>query len=212
MVHIYLANCCSDQFRNRIGDYIQHLPEPLRRKVQSFKQKKDSYRFLLGKILLKKGLEKLGYSSLTLDCLQFSKYNRPYISNDLDFNISHSGDYVLCVLSKKCRVGIDIEELNNINFSHFLQCFTKREWARINNSVNPLRMFYQLWTRKEAVLKADGKGLQVPLLSFEAICNKVNMDKNQWYIRELAISEGYASSLATDIEIIDNYSIQKIFS
>jgi 4'-phosphopantetheinyl transferase len=210
MVYIYTACCNYNDYSDVVNGYMQYFPESLMSKASSFKFERDSHRYVLGKILLIKGITLLGYNDLTLDDLHFDEFKKPYFANDLNFNISHSGDYVLCGLSRKCRVGIDLEEISNIDRRDFLGCFTEREWSHINNANDPLRTFYQFWTKKEAVIKADGRALHIPLSSFEVINDAAAIDTRQWYITELAIADNYSAHLATDIKINDEYSIQQL--
>lgn len=210
MVYIYVSYCNFHHYGKKVDEYMRFLPETFIAKMNAFKFKEDSYRYLLGKILLLRGLSTMGYAGLTLSHLRFNEYNKPYFDSDLDFNISHSGDFVLCALSTKCSIGVDLEKIENNDFSDYHQCFTKKEWSFINNSNNPLMTFYQFWTKKEAIIKADGRGLYMPLQSFDVTNNEVTGESKHWYITELAIMDGYVAHLATSVKINGKYSIQRL--
>jgi 4'-phosphopantetheinyl transferase len=88
----------------------------------------------------------------------------------LRYNVSHAGDWVLLAVAG-AEVGIDVEPLNpQFAFQELLDhSFSPAEKAFIEHSPVPYHSFYQLWTRKEAFVKATGRGIdadfdQVPAL------------------------------------------------
>ena len=182
----------------------------LRSKLDAFKFDIDKQHYLLGKILLLQGMQAVGNTNCRLEDLHYTEFNKPYFSNGFHFNISHSGNYVLCVISDHYEVGIDIEEIKSININEFSDCFTQNEWDCIRNSDTILSSFYTYWTRKEAIMKADGRGMHIPLMSFEVFNNPSLVDSNSWYTKELTVADGYVAHLATNKDIRENYSIQQI--
>lgn len=91
---------------------------------------------------------------------------RPRFSHpQIDFNLSHSGDFVAAILffdenkKGKIKIAIDIEHHNNEkNFSSLLKRFASDEeiaWAK-----GKPQKFYELWCIREALLKASGTGLR----------------------------------------------------
>lgn len=81
-------------------------------------------------------------------------------SNQLHFNITHSGENVLIAFSNE-PVGIDIEKIKPaFDYTSMLtRCFNAHEINAIKNASDPHTIFYSLWTRKEALLKALGRGI-----------------------------------------------------
>lgn len=88
----------------------------------------------------------------------------------LSFNLSHSGERALVALSGEAPVGVDVETLRpmpdalRIARGHF----AADEAADLMRLDGPAReaAFFALWTRKEAVVKALGAGLALPLADF----------------------------------------------
>lgn len=84
---------------------------------------------------------------------------------NIDFNISHSGDWVAVALNvaadSKCAVGIDIEHgKKSRNYTALLQHFASTEeldW--FSKQANTEQAFYQIWCLREAVLKSQGVGI-----------------------------------------------------
>lgn len=99
----------------------------------------------------------------------FSDYN-------LKFNISHSQSLALYSFNYEKKIGIDLEYLrDNIDYKTLAQrFFCDREFKLINNCAmeQQQQRFYQLWTAKEAYLKATGEGLSGGLENLEIKLNR----------------------------------------
>jgi 4'-phosphopantetheinyl transferase len=207
MMYIYYTTH-SNNYQRLFEKYNACLPETVIQKLGSFRFESDASRHLLGNLLLLKALADMGCTAITLGDLRFTEYNKPYFAGNLFFNISHSGAYVLCAVSKTNRVGIDIEAIRDIGFKEFSGCFTAGEWTCINTSDDPGAAFYRFWTRKEAVIKADGRGLQIPLQSFEVIHDVIEVNGCTWYLHPVTISDGYIAHVAADYNLANGYTLQ----
>jgi 4'-phosphopantetheinyl transferase len=77
---------------------------------------------------------------------------------------------------------------------------TEIEWNKIVLSDNKKEAFFEYWTQKEAVLKAQGHGLIVPLKSFEVLDNTTEINGEKYYLSEVKIDKNYKChiSLKTD--------------
>lgn len=85
----------------------------------------------------------------------------------LHFNLSHSEDSALAVLSSRCEVGVDIERHRDLRDAHGLveRHFSKDEqaaWMALPVGERQ-SAFHEAWARKEACVKATGWGLSLPL-------------------------------------------------
>ena len=91
----------------------------------------------------------------------YGKEGKPYF-RDLPFcfNLSHSGDYVLCIISSE-EIGADIQQHCGKNVEKLARrFFTEREAAALEQAGEEReRLFYRLWARKEAYGKLTGKGI-----------------------------------------------------
>lgn len=116
------------------------------------------------RIILGHYLEKLPHH------LQFGycRYGKPYLHDELhdlklQFNVSHSQDMALFAISCASRVGVDVEQIRDIpNMLNIARgVLTDREYSSVNSHLGRKRIehFFQLWTRKEAYVKAVGCGL-----------------------------------------------------
>lgn len=112
-------------------------------------------------------------------------YGKPYCKtyNDIQFNISHSNDTFVLLLSNN-NVGIDIEKIVNFNFDGILKFFTKdeREYILYNNTKDIID-FYKIWTAKEAYTKYLGTQLS------RILPRKINYSAiEQFYFEDYIIS------------------------
>ena len=124
----------------------------------------------------------------------------------VEFNVSHARGLVLVALSRFGAVGVDVEpvdravEMLELSEAHF----HPEEVARLRAASEPAEVFFRCWTRKEAVVKADGRGLQVPLAEFCVLPTgedsglvrvEVPGGAAVW-VGDLAVGEGFRAALA----------------
>ncbi|HEV9037442.1 MAG TPA: 4'-phosphopantetheinyl transferase superfamily protein [Puia sp.] len=193
----YLDQVAPETFRS----LLSRLPDVFRIKVQRYRRWQDAYGSLFGKLLLRLALQRAGLSG-ELGTLRFNDYGKPFLENGPEFNLSHSGNRVVCVLSGQGRVGIDLEAVSDLAIDDFQTQFTPAEWSRITGSATPLYTFYRYWTAKESLIKADGRGLQIPLdqlvVGDAGETEGIALNENRWYIRELDAFPGYACHIACE--------------
>jgi 4'-phosphopantetheinyl transferase len=93
----------------------------------------------------------------------------PWNGSGLSFNATHSHDLALYAIARERRVGIDIEHLREIPEARGIarRYFTAGEAMQLESTEQPATAFLRLWTRKEAVIKAVGVGLSMPLNCFD---------------------------------------------
>lgn len=143
-----------------------------------------------------------------------NEHGKPMLpSRALEFNLSHSGDFVLIAVTRAMRVGVDVESIRSgISSSVIAQrYFSKAEFAELQSL--PLRQresaFFTCWTRKEAYIKAQGLGLALPLESFDvslspsepAILRATRPDPDQaarWSLFPLKTDPNYESAVAVE--------------
>jgi 4'-phosphopantetheinyl transferase len=177
---------------------LGQLPAVLQPKILRYRRWQDAHANLLGKHLLRLALGKRG-SPARLDDLLYTPQDKPYFPAGPHFNISHSGNRVVCLLGAEGRVGIDIEAITPISFGDFQTQFTPKEWIAIQDSPDPITAFYRFWTAKESLIKADGRGLQIPLLDLDVTEDRpILLDGATWTFRPLHLFPGYACHIAIE--------------
>ncbi len=128
------------------------------------------------------------------------------------FNVSHSHDLALFAVASELDIGVDLEYIRcDLEIEDLAkQIFSSREIAVLNSLplVNRKKAFFSWWTRKEACLKASGKGLSGSLKDYEVVsgredsgirkCIKTPMGASQLCLMDLDVGPEYAAALAVD--------------
>jgi 4'-phosphopantetheinyl transferase len=137
-----------------------------------FRFDRDKKRFLVTRALARSVLSK--YADVRPENWLFKKnsFGRPHIgndgfkSNDLPFNISHSNELIVMVVGRARSIGVDVEQLNAGIAAHELREHLSdqeiRELHEVEKGDRSQRLI-ELWTLKEAYVKALGRGLSTPL-------------------------------------------------
>jgi len=99
---------------------------------------------------------------------EYGRHGKPYLSaanaaRDIRFSVSNSGPYLACALVVGRDVGVDIESVRTFtSMDRFVNRFfsedEKEEFQSLGRNARP-RLFFEIWTSKEAYLKATGDGL-----------------------------------------------------
>ena len=130
-------------------------------KTFAYKFQEDKFRCIGGTLLMKHIFDQFQISYTALRSNTYGKY---FIENsDLYFNLSHSGDYVVIAYGE-ASCGIDIEQKTDaLHLAEKFFCHSEAKYCTTPEA------FTRMWTMKEAYMKEIGKGLYIPLNSFEII-------------------------------------------
>ena len=145
----------------------------------------------------------------------YNAQGKPALRNDtyqknLRFNVSHSHGTAIYAITPGKNIGIDIEQIRNIEHNKIAQRFFSRQEVAVLQSLPKELMprgFYNCWTRKEAYLKARGEGLMKPLdqfsvsLSPEEPASLINCqwdpdEPPRWSLHELDVGHNYVAAMA----------------
>ncbi|MGY3053455.1 4'-phosphopantetheinyl transferase [Pedobacter sp. UYEF25] len=195
---------CTSIFKIKIPDvlaevrkyYGRLLSEDEKIKANRFRFLADLERFSTARIALKLLLKHLSGASADEIVLELSKNGKPSFRN-LEFNLAHSGDYVLIALSNK-PIGIDVEiPKEHFDFSVILKnTFSVEEINYINQNQNSKKSFLILWTRKEALLKATGEGLTEDLPTISVLNNTIKRMDSTYNLHSFKINDSDIASVA----------------
>ena len=124
------------------------------------KEKADRYRFARGRA------QSIGVWSLWEHVRR--KYDLP---EDTVYNLSHSGNYVLCAFSddNTAKVGCDLEEVKEFREPVARRFFCRSEYDHImgKDEKDRAQLFYRYWVLKESFMKATRQGMALDIQSFE---------------------------------------------
>jgi 4'-phosphopantetheinyl transferase len=190
--------------------YLSLIPENMKARITRYLHWQDCQISLFSRLLLIEGIKSFGMNESILKELQFEKYRRPFLNNKIDFNISHSNQWAVCVISDSNRVGIDIEQIKQVPLDDFNDTLTTDELKALNLSKDKYKFFYHIWSKKEASSKADGRGLIQPFNEIELKDDTASFNGKVWQIKPLEIDSNYASYVATDITNKGCWEIKQI--
>ena len=181
-------------------------------------------RMLLGRYLCKSPVQ-IGF--------EYNRYGKPFLGNrnpdlylegfpgcvtaddtkddTLEFNLSHSGRTALYAFSRNRKVGIDVEwtsrRIDDIE-QIVRRFFSPQEVEVFSKLPEPLKRkaFLICWTRKEAYIKAQGKGLSIELDGFDVMprlgeTTWMTLDAGQggcWTIRTFVSDGDYIAAVAAE--------------
>lgn len=159
------------------GPLFSELHPREQRRAEAFLQPVDRWAFVLGRGALRRLLSRCVPQVKPVEVLAEGRWGKPAVPvvpgepPGVEFNISHSGGRVLLAATWGTPVGVDLEVPRpGVEFEELLRRFFSADELAVWQSLSPpLRSagFYHLWTRKEAVVKAVGRGLSLPLNSFQ---------------------------------------------
>jgi 4'-phosphopantetheinyl transferase len=203
-----LATDATHIFRIAVNQHFHRVKKQLDDVLSEREQEKasrifipqDKERYVVSKFCLRNVLGLcLGLPAHQIDLIS-PEHQKPSVKG-LEFNISHTGDYILIAISPKA-VGIDIEYLNReFDFKSILDItFSKREIAFIGDkNVDPTN-FYVMWTRKEALLKASGESVSDNLHLIECLSEHLKREDQMFKMRTFLIEDGYVASIASSLD------------
>ncbi|MFP3918202.1 4'-phosphopantetheinyl transferase superfamily protein [Lysinibacillus telephonicus] len=137
--------------------YFLELPIAELTRILKYKHWQDRQRALLGNILVRWMLKK--FTNETPINIARNTLGRPYLANNTnwsgDFNLSHSGEWIVAAITNHGHVGVDVEKIEQFNEEIMAYTMSEEEINEINQyaKFDRTKLFYELWTMKEAIYK-----------------------------------------------------------
>jgi 4'-phosphopantetheinyl transferase len=178
--------------------FLERLPPECHTEIERYRRWQDRYARLFSRLLLVEGVRRYGYGTEIFREISSTAYGRPFLHDPIDFNISHSGEYVVCAVTDRGRIGIDIEQIRPVALKDFERVLRPEEREGIARSDKPYDHFFTYWTMKESVIKAHGKGLSIPLQAVLIDHSRATLYDKIWFIHGLDIAPEYKCHLAID--------------
>jgi len=148
----------------------------------------------------------------------YNSFGKPVLvgqteTEKINFNVSHSGDLGLFAVTRQREIGVDIEyvvpEFATLEIAE--KFFSAGEVTALRNLPpnDLIEGFFNCWVRKEAYIKALGKGLSIPLDQFEVSLDSSESDVtlttardqhdvNRRSLRQLFPAKDYAAAVAVE--------------
>lgn len=142
-----------------IEEVIESLPQQRRDQVLAIKSMNGQRTSAAAYLLLCEGLER-GYGIKEMPVFIYNEHGKPRLKDypHIHFNMSHCKCAAICAIDN-VPVGVDIETIRPYNRRLAQYTMNSKELAIIESSDTPEIEFIRLWTRKEAVAKMIGRGL-----------------------------------------------------
>ncbi len=198
MINIYYARFDKIISPCRWDRYFGLLPPDQQDRNKLYRRWEDKNAHLLGRVLLYYSLIEEGCRQNPLYEIRYTAYSRPFINQNIDFNISHAGYYVVCALGRDCKLGIDIEKYDQVEFELLQNTMNEKQWEAIKRSFSPGKAFYRYWTVKESVIKADGRGLSLPIADIDIHDDVAICEEKKWHLTSFHFDQFHVGCLATN--------------
>lgn len=139
---------------------MQFVSEERKARILRQRVKQNAYNMLVGAVLAKYMLLKFFRIPFSAQHIAYGRYGKPYLRDypNVQFNISHSGQFVACAVSDR-PIGVDIQEIVPYHRDVAKRVFSPEKLLQIESGPDPSVEFTKLWTQKEAYLKMLGIGL-----------------------------------------------------
>jgi 4'-phosphopantetheinyl transferase len=192
------------------------LADDERQRADRFHFEKDRRHFTAARGVMRTLLA--GYLARRPEEVRFaySNYGKPRLAEEgeLRFNLTHSHGLALLAVTRGREIGVDVEHLRDMERDGELlaeRFFSPREAVVLRSLPPQLRReaFFHCWTRKEAYIKALGKGLLMPLDQFDVSLHPDEpaalmathhdpQEVQRWSLRSLLPGEGYVAAVAVE--------------
>ena len=162
------------------------------------------------------------YLNLAAGEIKYKKnqHGKPLLDHKtpLNFNMSHSRDKAIVAVTNHSTIGVDIEFSDkNTGWEKIVPRYFHPDeinYLFAQPKDRQKQTFFQIWTRKEAYIKAIGTGFATALASFSVIDKEISYhaepsaNSKNWYRQDLEINSPYIASVVqnTQIEKIRYYS------
>lgn len=197
MTKIYVADAgklCDDAL---FAELIKKVPAERQKKIERYRFRKDKNLSLAAGVLLLHAMENAGIDPDSA-VIKTGEAGKPYMEITDDqgspsgmeireaqskssgsgsafyFNLSHSGEISVCAVSDR-EVGCDVEKirsLEEVDIKLSERFFAKEESEYVKNAAGDdakSRAFFEIWTKKESFVKAEGSGLSFGLDRFSVL-------------------------------------------
>jgi 4'-phosphopantetheinyl transferase len=164
-VHIWKAPLASTHAA--LGDLPAILSAGERERAARFAFEKDQARFIACRATLRLLLSRYTGDLPDKILFRYEPHGKPALGGapGLQFNLSHSRDFAAIAISRSNAVGIDIEFIDpDFRCREVAPEFLSTEELRVLAARSPAaqpNFFFQIWTIKEALLKAVGGGFSL---------------------------------------------------
>jgi 4'-phosphopantetheinyl transferase len=212
-IHVWRADL--NQNFSTIQKFSETLSADEKQKAAKFRFEKDRNHFIAARGSLRKILG--GYLGIAPNkiCFSYNRFGKPFLDareTRIRFNVAHSNGLALFAISRGQEIGVDLEYIVN-NFEILKTArsfFSDAEMSVLKNLPENLQTaaFFSGWTRKEAFIKAVGRGVLYPTKQFTVSImpedSNISLQTNEfqnWSVMNLNCQSNYKAALAVEGKI-----------
>ncbi len=200
-------------------EHCRELPANEQERTYRFRYAADRLRFAKCRLMLREVVACWQCVTKNEITFRFGKNGKPFLVQDhgLQFNISHTTGCAVLAFCHNHEIGIDIEMTRrNTDFEGVARkVFTRREQEMLMplTKSEKRKLFFQLWTAKESLMKATGLGFSLNPSSVETFLPKYSGETgsftsqnlptaNTFQVVEIPVSPGYQSMLCAPAPVM----------
>nr|WP_319493322.1 4'-phosphopantetheinyl transferase superfamily protein [uncultured Desulfobacter sp.] len=170
-VHIYYTRADRISDPGLLEEYRGCLCAAETQKADRYMKQSDRHLSLVSKALVRYLIGAVTQQDPKSVRFSTNEYGKPFLTglSDFHFNLSHSHGVAVCALRRGGAVGVDVEDVGRrTNLSIAGRFFSPAEADLVSKAPDAEKraLFFDIWTLKEAYIKAVGRGLSIPLNSF----------------------------------------------
>lgn len=171
MIQLYKYNV-TDLTQEQYDNWYWILSEQKRQKIDNLRFDKDKKLSVVSDMLIRRAVSEFCGVEPGYIIIKTKDGGKPYAENlNVEFNASHSGEMVVCVVSDK-PVGIDIEQIRPVNLKvarrvcsdyeleYIFGHIPKEQEFVTTDDTEVLKRFFEVWTSREAYVKFKGTGIK----------------------------------------------------
>jgi 4'-phosphopantetheinyl transferase len=172
------------------------LTEGERRVAAGIQGARARARYIAGRTLLRRRLgQLLERDALAVDLVDGVNGKPALREPVLSFNVSHAGDLVLIAVSRPRRLGVDVEQIRPDRDVRAVteELLGPADRRAVTDAVarEGIEAFFRYWTRYEALVKARGDGLVLPLRDLAEVVAGFD-------VHQLDVATGYVAAVSAD--------------
>ncbi len=215
--HVDIWRSRIDLPAQRIDEFHATLSDEEKQRAARFKFPGKFEEYVVTRGLLRQALSIVASQPASSFDFRYSEDNKPFLDLVIDdkpiaFNVSHSHGMALVALGLDRRLGIDVEKLREDPEHDKL---ARRYFSKVENEQfekfqgDRVRAFFATWTRKEAFVKAVGKGIKYGLSEFDVNIDPDEAprmlrtgwqenDLNNWHMLGIDCGDDYIATVIAD--------------
>lgn len=209
-IHVWSADLTMATLQNE--NALSLLSDDERERAFRFRFQKHQRRYIAARSALRQILSTYLKIAPQEIVFGYAEHQKPFLQfprqTPIQFNLAHSHELAVYAITMHHPVGIDVEKIKTTEYKELSKrFFSKKEndYLQKLSGEEQALTFFRIWSRKEAVIKAIGKGLSIPLSSFTVAGNDVSetllLEDSQWSLVPIALNSDYACALASNQEI-----------